>query len=150
MVREKFIKHNHDGENPEIMRMNTGGEKLINDEIDNLRTQFKAIDLNKSGLITMEELANAIQSLNIKLDEEEVKHMVQEMDYVGNGKINYSEFLAATLSAKNTLTDETLWRLFKTFDVDDTDYISRANLREAFQRLGRDYQVGEEEVAEMI
>ena len=44
MVREKFIKHNHDGENPEIMRMNTGGEKLINDEIDNLRTQFKAID----------------------------------------------------------------------------------------------------------
>ena len=76
--------------------------------------------------------------------------MVQEMDYVGNGKINYSEFLAATLSAKNTLTDETLWRLFKTFDVDDTDYISRANLLEAFQRLGRDYQVGEEEVAEMI
>ena len=72
------------------------------------------------------------------------------MDYVGNGKINYSEFLAATLSAKNTLTDETLWRLFKTFDVDDTDYISRANLLEAFQRLGRDYQVGEEEVAEMI
>ena len=65
------------------------------------------------------------------------------MDYFGNGKINYSEFLAATLSAKNTLTDEMLWRLFKTFDVDDTDFISKANLLEAFQRLGRDYQVGE-------
>ena len=65
------------------------------------------------------------------------------MDYFGNGKINYSEFLADTLSAKDTLTDETLWRLFKTFDVDDTDFISKANLLEAFQRLGRDYQVGE-------
>lgn len=46
------------------------------------------------------------------------------MDYFGNGKINYSEFLAATLSAKDTLNDEMLWRLFKTFDVDDTGSIS--------------------------
>jgi Ca2+-binding EF-hand superfamily protein len=46
------------------------------------------------------------------------------MDYYGNGKINYSEFLAATLSANDTITDEMLWQVFKTFDVDNTDFIS--------------------------
>jgi len=88
--------------------------------------------LNQSGLITVDELTKAMQKLNIDLDQEEILHIVSEMDYVGNGKINYSEFLAATLSAKNTLTDEMLWRLFKTFDVDDSDFISKQNLLEAF------------------
>ena len=80
-----------------------------------------------------------MKKLSIDLEQEEILNIVSEMDYVGNGKINYSEFLAATLSVKNTLTDEMLWRLFKTFDVDDTDFISKANLLEAFSRLGRDY-----------
>ena len=64
------------------------------------------------------------------------------------GKINYSEFLAATISMQAALTDEKLWSLFKTFDTDDTDYISLDNLLEAFQRLGRDYS--EEEVKKML
>ena len=72
------------------------------------------------------------------------------MDYYGNGKINYSEFLAATLSANDTINDEMLWQVFKTFDVDNTDYISQPNLIEAFKRLGRDFLVGEEEVRELI
>ena len=46
------------------------------------------------------------------------------------------------------LTNEKLWSLFKTFDTDDTDYISLENLLEAFQRLGRDYS--EEEVWKML
>ena len=33
---------------------------------------------------------------------------------------------------KSTLTEEKLWTLFKTFDTDDTDYISFDNLLEAF------------------
>ena len=44
MVREKFMKHNHENENPELMRINTGGETLIQDELDTLRVQFEAID----------------------------------------------------------------------------------------------------------
>lgn len=30
-----------------------------------------------------------------------------------------------------------LWRLFKKFDVDDTGFISKDNLFDAFKRLGR-------------
>ncbi len=55
--------------------------------------------------------------------------MIEELDYVGNHKINYSAFLSATLSCQKILTDELLWTLFKTFDIDDTNYISIKNLR---------------------
>lgn len=51
--------------------------------------------------------------------------MVKEMDVNGNGKVNYSEFIAATINVKKYMTDERLLEVFKHFDVDDTDYISK-------------------------
>lgn len=42
MVREKFIRQNSESDStpktPELVRMKSGGETLLNDEIDNLRT----------------------------------------------------------------------------------------------------------------
>ena len=62
---------------------------------------------------------------------------MSEIDFYGNGMINYVEFIAAVLSVEQTLTEEQLWTLFKKFDVDNTDYITEKNLREAFNRQGR-------------
>lgn len=58
-------------------------------------------------------------------------------DYQGNGKINYTEFIVATLDAKKVVTKEVLWAAFKHFDVDDTDYITADNLIEAFEMSGK-------------
>ena len=80
-----------------------------------------------------------MKSCNLKLDSTSIDNIIKEIDYFGNGKINYSEFLAATMSMQEALTDSKLWSLFKTFDTDDTDFISLENLKEAFQRLGRNY-----------
>ena len=60
------------------------------------------------------------------------------MDYKGNGKINYSEFLAATISVKSVLTYEKLYALFKHFDTDDSGFITPENLKESFAVGGRD------------
>ena len=46
------------------------------------------------------------------------------MDYAGNGKINYSEFIAATIELKSVLTYEKLWTLFKYFDTDNSGIIT--------------------------
>ena len=78
-----------------------------------------------------------MKSMKIGAADGEIDKIIREIDYVGNGKINYTEFLSATLEIKDTLTEEMLWRLFKKFDVDDTGFISKENLVEAFKRLGR-------------
>jgi len=59
------------------------------------------------------------------------------VDYAGNGKINYSEFLAATIEIKQVLTYDRLWAMFKYFDTDSSGYITPANLREAFAKSGK-------------
>ena len=145
IVRSKITNPTSDANLIEVKQ-----KEALNEEIDNLRRQFIAMDKDQSGMITLEELKQAFNQMNFDLDLAEVKHIVSEMDYYGNGKINYSEFLAATLSASDTMTDEMLWQVFKTFDIDNTDFISQANLLEAFKRLGRDFLVGEDEVRELI
>jgi Ca2+-binding EF-hand superfamily protein len=39
------------------------------------------------------------------MSDTDVKDLIQEMDYHNNGKINYSEFLSATLNLQKFLTD---------------------------------------------
>jgi calcium-dependent protein kinase len=63
---------------------------------------------------------------------------MQNVDYEGNGLINYSEFLAATMSVQTVLTEEKLYALFKHFDTDNSDYITPENIREAFLQNGRE------------
>ena len=92
--------------------------------------------MDKSGLIKASELAQALKELELGIDEKEIQDIIKEIDYVGNNLINYTEFLAASLSVSNTLTEEMLWSMFKKFDVDNTNNITVDNLKEAFKRMG--------------
>ena len=88
-------------------------------------------------MIRATELATAMKQLELQIEDEEIKKIISEIDYYGNGMINYSEYIAATLSVDQVLSDEHLWTLFKKFDVDNTDFITLDNLKEAFKRMGR-------------
>ena len=68
---------------------------------------------------------------------EEIKAIVKNVDYAGNGKINYSEFLAATIEIKQVLTYDRLWALFKYFDTDSSGFITPANIQDAFAKTGK-------------
>lgn len=84
----------------------------------------------------------------IKANYLEVSDIISELDCNGNGKINYSEFMAATLDLDVILDDEHLWMLFKQFDIDDTNFITKVNIQKAMEKLGR--QMTEREIDDAI
>ena len=45
-----------------------------------------------------------MKSVNMFSNSEKIDEIIKEIDYFGNGKINYSEFLAATISMQTALT----------------------------------------------
>jgi calcium-dependent protein kinase len=45
------------------------------------------------------------------------------------------------------MTEEKLWMIFKHFDVDDTDYISKENISDAMHKMGKQISVDEIEIA---
>lgn len=63
-------------------------------------------------MINAEELKHAIKLSNIDIPEAKINEIIDEVDYFGNKKINYTEFLVATLDVKAFLDDAKLQALF--------------------------------------
>ena len=62
--------------------------------------------------------------------------MISEVDYQGNGKINYSEFLTATIDQAKFLDELKLRAVFSQFDTDKSGKITKENIHNAMQKLG--------------
>lgn len=73
---------------------------------------------------------------------------MKNVDYSNHGQMNYTEFLLATLDLKRVLTEDILFSAFKHFDVENSGFITAANLAAAFSRAG--YEFNEKEVNDMV
>ena len=82
------------------------------------------MDEDQTGMISVEELEHAMRNSNFTIAGDAIKEILKNVDYAGNGRINYTEFLAATVSIKSVLTYDKLWALFKHFDTDDSGVIT--------------------------
>ena len=58
------------------------------------------------------------------------------MDFHCDGKVNYSEFLAATISSINFNKEEKLWSAFNYFDTTDSGYITLDSIINALKESG--------------
>jgi calcium-dependent protein kinase len=71
------------------------------------------------------------------MSEQELDDIIRQIDNDDNGKINYSEFIAATIDIRKYLTRARVEALFKSFDVDDRGEIDAKSLKSAFTKLGK-------------
>ena len=111
--------------------------KLCSDkEIIKLKHAFLAIDKDNSGEIEYEEIPKIFSELNIKASDTELKNIFSSMDFHCDGKVNYSEFLAATISTINFNKEEKLWSAFKYFDTTDSGYITFDSVMDALKNSG--------------
>ena len=111
--------------------------KLCSDkEIIKLKHAFLAIDKDNSGEIEYEEIPKIFSELNIKASDTELKNIFSSMDFHCDGKVNYSEFLAATISTINFNKEEKLWSAFKYFDTTDSGYITFDSVMHALKNSG--------------
>ena len=112
---------------------------LSNQQIADLRKWFISIDTNNSGSISAAELESAMKLSGYQIAQEEISDIIRNNTYLGEGKINYSDFLIATLDRKKLLDDEVLWQAFKHFDVDNDGIISFADLKAALLKSGSEF-----------
>jgi len=127
--------------------------RLTHQDILNLKEAFKAIDTEKTGMITCQELMTVMNQNGFNQSEEEVKKIIkringEEDSHNNHPIINYSDFLAATLDIKKYFNEQKLWNIFKYFDVSNNDYITVNDLKEIRKRTGRDED--DNEIMEMI
>merc|ERR1719359_2455554 len=59
---------------------------------------------------------------------DDIANLMGELDNDGSGKVDYREFIAATMNKKVALTHDYVWQVFKQFDTDHTGSINKDNL----------------------
>jgi calcium-dependent protein kinase len=122
----------------------------LNDkEIKKLRKAFYAIDLDHTGLISKDELKKAFDVAGLKISEEELQKIIETANDGENGRMDYSEFLIASLNQKTFIDKEKLVSAFRYFDVDDSGYICSSDIKNAMLRSGKQI-INTEEIDKII
>jgi|TARA_B110000285_G_C15033819_1_gene568146 Ca2+-binding EF-hand superfamily protein len=87
-------------------------------------------------MITPEELKEAIKKSQIGIQDAEIDRIINEVDYHGNNKINYTEFIIATMDVKQFLDESNLQAIFSQFDTDGSGTITKDNIIVAMEKIG--------------
>lgn len=107
-------------------------------QIEKLKEEFQKIDTDHSGFLEVTELEQIIRDSDLQMGQDEIQAIIKELDFAENKRINYSEFIAATINVHEFLSEERLQAIFNQFDIDNTGKISKDNLKQAFSKYGRD------------
>ena len=72
--------------------------KLSAEQLAELKTAFEAIDANKDGVVSKEELSALLKGLGEDVGDDVVTEMMNLADTDGDGKVNFDEFCKAASS----------------------------------------------------
>lgn len=123
---------------------------LSSKEIKKLKKVFYAIDEDHTGKININELSKAFKESDIQVDEEELKKIISYLEaHDGSGKIEYTDFIVASLNQKEFIDREKLITAFKYFDVDSSGFICSSDVKKALLRSGKNI-TNEDDVDKMI
>ena len=124
------------------------------EDLNEVRQMFLKLDANSDGFLTLEELEAGIQDLVqiFNLDEPDVRNILQSADVNGDGRVDYTEFIAAAFQKDLLLSQSNLKQAFRMFDADDDGTISKEELKMVFgggHVSGRGEEVWDEIMSEV-
>jgi len=115
--------------------------QVSDDMIEQLRNMFLSIDEDNSGTLTVEEIGAALVKLEV--DDKVRMEMQRIMSELGSGgNINYTEFIAATITKQYYLREEVCRAAFQIFDVDGDGFISHQDLSTLLATCSEDDEDG--------
>lgn len=96
--------------------------QLSDSEIGMLHDAFAALDKNADGVLTVSEMQQGLEQCGIQ--GEDVIEVLKELDTDGNGTIDYTEFIAASMDHKIYEQESACQNAFRVFDLDGDGKIS--------------------------
>jgi calcium-dependent protein kinase len=102
-----------------------GGKALMD-----LKNTFLSLDTDNSGVLSMDEIQAGLKEAGFTNIPDELQKVMDSVDADGSGKIDYTEFIAASMSQREYLQEEVCWKAFRVFDKDGNGVITPEELRD--------------------
>jgi len=113
----------------EKLAMSAAAYRLPADKINHLRQLFERMDKNGDGTLSPQELYDGLSASGVSCDK--LMQVLKDLDMDHSGKIEYTEFVAATYQFQRTLHDDLVWSVFRGFDADGSGKASRTEIKAA-------------------
>lgn len=97
-------------------------------EVEQLRAAFIKLDPARHGWLSRDGIRTALRNLNLRLPEEEFEQIFEALDPDGDDRIQYTDWLAATIRPAVLTSEKALKELFDFFDVHGNGKIKRTDL----------------------
>jgi calcium-dependent protein kinase len=101
--------------------------QLDHKDLGQVHSVFRSLDKDGNGVLSMEEITSGIASMGG--DTSDLQKLLANVDMDGSGTIDYTEFCAAGLGAQKGTREDVMWAAFKTFDTDNSGFVSVENLK---------------------
>lgn len=126
--------------------------QLDDAQVKNLKETFLALDKDKDGSLTFQEIIDGCKSQQVALPEGFTEDAFRLIDTDKSGSIDYTEFLAATMDRKLQTAEDTCWAAFRVFDRDGDGKITVQELGEVLNSSADEkvWTVNREKIREMI
>lgn len=95
-----------------------------------LKNTFLSLDTDNSGVLSMDEIQAGLKEAGFTNIPDELQKVMDSVDADGSGKIDYTEFIAASMSQREYLQEEVCWKAFRVFDKDGNGVITPEELRD--------------------
>jgi calcium-dependent protein kinase len=149
LLQDGFVEHLRDFQSANYLKkaaLHIIAGQLSEQQIKSLRETFVALDENEDGLLTVAEIRAGLTKTGLDEIPVDLQQIVAEVDADGNGLIDYTEFLAATLQKKLYIQEELCWKAFSIFDQNGDGQISREELKQVLNSGEIEDEVGTERI----
>lgn len=110
--------------------------QLNDDEVDSLRQLFQSLDRDSDGTLTSAEIQEGMKEAGWEEMPLDLQKTLEMIDSNGNGTLEYTEFLAASLDKSKYRQDHQTRAAFDMFDKDGSGHISKQEIEHVLNAGG--------------
>eukprot|EP00929_Paragymnodinium_shiwhaense_P002395 TRINITY_DN102627_c0_g1_i1.p1 TRINITY_DN102627_c0_g1~~TRINITY_DN102627_c0_g1_i1.p1 ORF type:complete len:633 (+),score=200.15 TRINITY_DN102627_c0_g1_i1:101-1999(+) len=111
--------------------------QLDHSKLKGVHAVFRELDTNGDGVLSFEEISDGFGKFygNSSKEYKQVMKTFRSLDLDGSAFVDYTEFCAASLGQQAISQDESLWAAFKSFDLDNSDKLSKEELLQVLDKV---------------
>merc|ERR1712129_96500 len=123
---------------------------LNNNQTKSMKEFFDAADIDGDGVISAEELYDALKKRDSHVTREDVDSILNAIDADNDGFLDYDELISSRIARKLQSNEDRLRKVFGLLDFDKNGTISASELYSALESIGLEEKLTKKECEKMV